>query len=200
MLEMLRSRCYQNGDVETADLITSLSGIFRGFIGSKTFIPVPEELAFTKKYLSLFEARYQDQVQIEFDMNNECLQYGIIRNLFQPLIENYFIHGFETGNAEMNYICFRGRALDEKTLLFIVEDNGTGMTEQELIQLNNKLNDPIKLSTESYGLKNLQQRIQLFYGSDYGLTICHGKPKGLSIQIKVQKLTCAEYEKNRCLP
>lgn len=195
-LEMLRSRCYQSGDIQTADLITSLSGIFRGFIGSKTFIPVPEELAFTKKYLTLFGARYQGQVEFEFDIDNECLQYGIIRNLFQPLVENYFVHGFAANNNEMNYIRFRGKTLNQNTLLFIVEDNGTGMTDEELIQLNNKLNEPIKLSTESYGLKNLQQRLQLFYDTDCGLTICHGKPKGLSIQIKVRKLTCAEYEES----
>lgn len=199
-LEMLRSRCYQNGDVQTANIITDLSGIFRGFIGSKTFIPIPEELAFTKKYLSLFGARYRDQVQIRFDIDNECLQYGIIRNLFQPLIENYFVHGFKTSTEEKNYICFRGQSLDEKTLLFTVEDNGVGMTDDELIQLNNKLSEPIKLSTESYGLKNLQQRIQLFYDNDCGLTIQHGKLKGLSIQIKVRKLTCAEYEATKKSP
>lgn len=193
-LEMLRSRCCQNGDFETAGLITDLSGIFRGFIGAKTFIPVPEELSFTRRYLSLFGARYQDQVQIEYNIDNECMKYGIVRNVFQPLIENYFVHGFESSSGESNFIRLSGRAFDDASLLFIVEDNGTGMTEDDLEMLNGTLNEPVHLSSESYGLKNLQQRLKLFYGAEYGMTIMHNSPKGLHIEIRVRKLTCEEYE------
>lgn len=193
-LEMLRSRCYQNGDDETAELISNLSGIFRGFIGSRTFIPLPEELAFTRKYLTLFGARYRDQVQIYYDIDSNVLQYGIIRNLFQPLVENYFVHGFKTSGEEENYICIRGKSLDERMLLFTVEDNGIGISDEELQRLNNSLNEPAVLSQESYGLKNIQQRLQLFYGKECGLTITHGPQTGLCVQIRVLKMTCAEYE------
>ncbi len=193
-LEMLRSRCYQHGDGETAELISNLSGIFRGFIGSKTFVPLPEELAFARKYLTLFAARYRDQVRISYDIDSNVLQYGIIRNLFQPLVENYFVHGFETSNQEENYICIRGKSLNDRMLLFTVEDNGSGMSDEELHNLNEKLSEPVSLSGESYGLKNIHQRLRLFYGEDCGLTVIHGSPKGLIVQLRVLKLTCAEYE------
>lgn len=194
-LEMLRSRCIQSGDIETADLISSLSGIFRGFIGSKTFIPLPEELAFTRRYLSLFGARYQDQLQIQYDISSEVLSYGIVRNLFQPLIENYFVHGYYSKSDEQNYLCISGHILDEHFLLFTVADNGMGMTDEDLAALNAKINEPITLSTESYGLKNLQQRIQLFYGKDCGITIRHNDPHGLSIEIKVRRMLVTDVGK-----
>lgn len=170
-LEMLRSRCQLNGDDATADLITQLSAIFRGFIGSQTFIPMSEELAFSKRYLALFGARYEDRVQIRYDFDKEILKYGIIRNLFQPLIENYFVHGFDTSNEE-NYILLKGKSLDDK------------------------LHEPIQISTESYGLKNLHQRLRLFYGGDCGLTIYPNPTaaKGISIQMTALKMTCEEYE------
>ena len=197
-LEMLRSRCYQNGDEATAELITQLASIFRGFIGSKTFVPMTEELAFSKRYLALFGARYDDKVKIRYDFDKDILKYGIIRNLFQPLIENYFVHGFDTSKEE-NYILFKGKSLDEERMILTVEDNGSGMTAKEMADLNNKLHEPIKMDTESYGLKNLHQRLQLFYGGDCGLTI-YPNPnggKGLSIQITARKMTCEEWEETK---
>lgn len=197
-LEMLRSRCQLNGDDTTANLITQLSAIFRGFIGSKNFIPITDELTFSKRYLALFGARYENMIEIRYDFDKEILKYGIIRNLFQPLIENYFVHGFDTSN-EQNYILFKGKSLDDKTMLLTVEDNGSGMTTDEMEELNARLHEPIQIDTESYGLKNLHQRLQLFYGGDCGLTV-YPNPNsgtGLSIQMTALKLTCAEYEENK---
>lgn len=197
-LEMLRSRCQLNGDEATADLIFQLSAIFRGFISSKTFIPLSEELTFSKRYLSLFGARYENSIDIRFDFDRELFQYGIIRNIFQPLIENYFVHGFDTSNEE-NYILFSGKSLDDHTMILTVEDNGSGMSEDEILRLNAKLNEPIQISTESYGLKNLHQRLRLFYGNECGLHILNHTDgtKGISIQMTVKKITYAEYEKEK---
>lgn len=197
-LEMIRARCLLNQDEATAELISQLSMIFRGFIGSKTIIPLAEELTFSKRYLSLFGARYEDMIEVHYDFDKELLQYGVIRNLFQPLIENYFIHGFDTSN-EKNYILFKGKSLDEKTMLLTVQDNGIGMDREKIKQLNEHLHKPIQIDTESYGLKNLHQRLHLFYGENCGLTI-YPNPnsgKGLSIQMTLRKITCQEYENSR---
>ena len=197
-LEMLRSRCQLNGDEKTASLISQLSAIFRGFIDSRTFISITEELALSKRYLALFGARYEDKVKIYYDFDKDILKYGIIRNLFQPLIENYFVHGFDTSNEE-NYILFKGKSLDEKTMILTVEDNDCGMSDEEIERLNAKLHEPIQISTESYGLKNLHQRLQLFYGEGYGLTICQNpnSAKGISIQMTALKMTYEEYEQDK---
>ena len=194
-LEMLRSRCQQNGDMSSAKLITDMSTIFRGLISSKNFVPLTEELAFSRRYLSLFSARYGDTVEVRYAFDRDIMQYGIIKNLFQPLIENYFIHGFDTANDD-NYILLKGESLDEKTMLLTVENNGISMTPEDMEQLNRKLHEPIKVSTESYGLKNLHQRLALFYGDDCGLTVYPNPnaPQGLSIQMKVLKMTCEEHE------
>lgn len=197
-LELLRSRCQLNGDETTADLITQLSAIFRGFINTKIFIPITEELTYSKRYLTLFGASHKDQVEIRYDFDKDILQYGIIRNVFQPLIENYFVHGFDTSNED-NYVIFRGKSLDAETMVLTMEDNGVGMTEEEIAGLSAKLHEPIMSSEESYGLKNLHQRIQLFYGKEYGLSICPtpNSPKGISVRMTVPKITCEEYEKKR---
>ena len=186
-LEMFRARCYQNGDEDTAELIAQTASIFRGFIGSRTFIPITEELAFSKRYLALFRARYGDSVRIRYDIETAVLEYGIIRNVFQPIIENYFVHGIDT-TREDNYILFKGRIRDENTILITVEDNGAGMKPDELQKLNETLHAPIATEKESYGLKNLHQRLALYYGEGYGLTLRGNASGGLTIEMVIKRI------------
>ncbi len=192
-LEMLRARCYQNNDEATAELISQLSAIFRGFIGSSTFVSLKEELSFNEHYLALFGARYEDQLQVLYDIDRDLFQYGIIRNIFQPLIENYFVHGFDSSESN-NYILIKGKSLDEQNMVFTVEDNGIGMSDNEIEQMNARFHEPMQLSTESYGLKNLHQRLSMFYGGNCGLTIQRNHPKGIRIRLVIRKMTCEEYQ------
>lgn len=190
-LEMFRARCYQNGDEETAELIAQTASIFRGFINPRTFIPIQEELAFSKRYLSLFKARYGDSVEILYDIDTQVLQYGIVRNVFQPLIENYFVHGIDM-TREDNYLRFCGSIRDEKSILITVEDNGLGVEAEKLELLNVRLQEPISTEKESYGLKNLHQRLRLFYGDGYGITLLANEAGGMTIEMLIGCLTCEE--------
>ncbi|MFR6274288.1 MAG: sensor histidine kinase [Blautia sp.] len=192
-LELFCARCYQNGDEDTAELIAQTSAIFRGFIGSATFIPIREELAFSKRYLKLFSARYGDAVHIQYDFDSEVLEYGIVRNVFQPLVENYFVHGIDP-SREDNHLCFHGYIQDEDLICITVEDNGLGMQKEKLEELNQRLQEPIQTETESYGLKNLHQRLRLFYGPPCGLELLPNEEGGIVIRILIRRMTCAEKD------
>lgn len=193
-LEMFRARCYENGDDETADLIAQTASIFRGFISSRTFVPMAEELAFSRRYLSLFQGRYGDSVRILYDIDPEVMEYGIIRNVFQPVIENYFVHGIDP-KREDNVLRFRGYLLDEEHIRISVEDNGLGMEEKALEELNARLKESIATEKESYGLKNLNQRLQLFYGEGHGLTIRKNPMGGIVFDMDIARWTCQDVER-----
>ena len=195
-LEMFQSRCYENGDEETADLIADTAAIFRGFINPRTFIPLREEMAFSSRYLSLFRARYGDSVQILYDMDPAVMEYGIIRNVFQPIIENYFVHGIDTARND-NVLCFRAKLIHEDMMRITVEDNGFGLPEEKLRELNARLQEPIGSEKESYGLKNLSQRIRLFYGEKYGLILRANPQGGLIIEMNVACWTCDQVEREK---
>ncbi|MBQ6528385.1 MAG: histidine kinase [Clostridia bacterium] len=186
-LEMLRGRCIQNGDDEVAELITNLSSIFRSLLTKRSFISVREELAGSRRYLALFAARYGDQVEIRFDIASDVLQYGIIPNVFQPLIENYFQYGFDL-HEEGNYICLRGESIDDHYFMLAVEDNGRGMTNEAISAMNATLQQPISRESESYGLKNLHQRLVLYYGSDCGVHVQRNGEHGLRVCITARKI------------
>ena len=183
-LDVFRARCYEKGDDETAELIAQTASVFRGFIGAQTFIPLQQELAFSQRYLAVYRARHNDAMQILYDIDKEVLQYGIIRNVLQPLIENYFAHGFDPSRQD-NILQFRGYIRDEDTYVLTVEDNGFGMEEDALQALNAHLQEPIATEQESYGLKNLHQRIQLYYGPKCGLVIRKNPTGGLIAELCV---------------
>lgn len=193
-LEMLHSKSYSNGDLETAELIMQLSALFRGFINAKTFITIKEELAFCNRYLSLLSARYGDLVDVQYNIPGELLNYGIIRNVFQLIIENYFVHGFDA-DSEDNFIRFCGHSVNETDLILSVQDNGTGITPDALEQLRRAIEAPIRHGEKSYGLKNLNQRLKLFYGPDYGLTIPPNQEHGFYLEIRLKKMYVSDYEK-----
>ena len=195
-LEMLRSKSYANGDEETSELIAQLSALFRGFINAKTFISIREELAFSNRYLNLLNARYGNSVDVSYDIDGSLLDYGIIRNVFQLLIENFFVHGFNS-ESDSNELCFYGISLDDSTMLLTVEDNGCGMNDADLAALNKSIDSPIRHGEKSYGLKNLNQRIKLFYGSECGMTVKAADGGGLHIEIRLKKIRVSDYEVNK---
>ena len=78
-----------------------------------------------------------------------------------------------------------------------VEDNGRGMSADAIEVLRSRLSQPVQSSKESYGLKNLQQRLKLFYGDECGVQIGESAGGGLRVTIIARTMTCEEYETSR---
>ena len=184
-LELFRARCARNGDIETANLITHASTIFRGLLSSRNIVTLREELAFSEHYLKLFRARYDDGVKIFYDFDSEILDCFVIRNIFQPLIENYFEHGYNSSRTD-NCLWLRGKRASEDGLRLSVDDNGIGMAPEAVEDLQMSLNSMALDENDSYGLRNLHQRIRLYYGKDYGLTIISNSYGGLRVIIHIR--------------
>ena len=89
-----------------------------------------------------------------------------------------------------------GNFSDDDNILIRLSDNGYGMTDEEISSLNAQIEQPIRHNKENFGLKNLNQRLKLFYGPDYGLHIEKNSPAGLTVSIKIRKMTVEEYENN----
>ena len=79
-------------------------------------------------------------------------------------------------------------------MLLTIEDNGCGMNEDDLTALNKSIDSPIRHGEKSYGLKNLNQRIKLFYGAECGMTIKAADGGGLHIEILLKKIRVSDYE------
>ncbi len=192
-LEVIRGRACENGDDETANVMIKLAQIFRSFIRSENFVSIQEELDFCSQYLAILKYRYEDQAQIVYDIDSDVLPCGIIRNLIQPILENYFIHGFDPTRQD-NRLVIRGK-IEDGYVRFFFRDNGLGISGERLCALQEKLDTIEPQGRGGYGLRNVNKRIQLFYGTDCGLRIDRNEDNGATIELKILKLSCQEHRK-----
>ncbi len=193
-LEIIRGRVYDTGDIETADVIKKLSQIFRSFIGEKRFVTIQDEIAFCHSYFSLIQSADKENIQVSYDVDTNLLNFGIIRNLMQPVIENYIVHGFDI-HSQDNRICIRCNQDDDGYVHIKVIDNGFGISNERLKELTDEFESNSSGSPEqSYGLKNLSKRIQLFYGDTCGLELSNNPDRGVCVTIRIRKMSLSEHE------
>ncbi len=191
-LEVIRGKVYENGDIETSDVIIKMAQLFRSLISSENFATIRDEIDFLNSYLSLMEYRYEDRIDIVFDIESDVMQYGIIRNLLQPVLENFFVHGFNQRKWR-HTLKIRGKIDDEEYIWFYIHDDGLGIPEEKLESLMQGL-ETAGSSAQSYGLRNVQRRIKLFYGPDCGLSLMNNEAGGVTVEIKIKRLTLEEHE------
>lgn len=152
-------------------MVTSLSSFFRSTLSSgKDFITVREEENHIESYLKIQQVRYQDIMEYRIEMEPEILDITIPKLLLQPLVENALYHGVKKKRGKST-ILVRGWCEKER-LIFKVIDNGKGMTLEELDRLRENIRrNPDERTSKSFGLANVNQRIQHYYGKEYGLFI-----------------------------
>ena len=146
-LEAIRMNAVAFGDHRTSEMIYVLSKLFRNTIKEDSIITIKDELKHSKLYLELFKMRYGDNLSVKFDIDEIILDYGIIKHLIQPVIENFILHGFDSAKS-INTIHVRGY-LDDKNIMFIITDNGKGIEAERL--------DNMKLSLESLEMNSSRQ-------------------------------------------
>lgn len=144
--------------------------------GSET-TTVRDELDHVRQYLFIQKERYQDKLSYEIQAEDGLMDISIPKILLQPLVENAIYHGLrKMPGGGMIRITARKGEKDE--LLLAVEDNGGGFEDAE------KGKDPLRLG--GVGLKNVAERIRLYYGEDYGLSIANRPGQGATIILRLK--------------
>lgn len=183
-LESVRMKAISNGDREVAKMLYGLAVIFRSQIKENDIITIAKELHYCKKYLELFEFRYQNKFRFEIECKEEYLSQSVIKFIIQPIIENYFMHGIRL-KEEDNVLKILISQQNED-MYIQVEDNGFGMTREEVIKKNSQL-DQLVAEGNMIGMMNVQKRLRWVYGQEYGLYLEKNIPLGLKVIIKFPK-------------
>ncbi|MCD9021489.1 sensor histidine kinase [Cohnella silvisoli] len=168
-LEAIRMRAVSSGDKETGQMIYILAEMFKSTIKSESVISVEQEICYVEQYLQLFKIRYGKLFSYSIDVSEDILPYGCINHLLQPLIENYVIHGFSQRNPD-NLISLACKCQDGK-LMFIIEDNGRGIPDWKVQEIQEQLAHTSISNTKSIGLLNVNERIKLMFGKEFGLSL-----------------------------
>lgn len=169
---------------EAIDIVVSLSEFFRIVVSKgKDFISIREEEIHIKSYLQIQQSRYQDILDYEIKIPKELYGYQILKLTMQPLIENSLYHGIKMLRAR-GKITVTGEMIGE-VIYFHVCDNGVGMDQEELTALRSEVDTPGSEQSNGFGLANVNKRIKLNYGNQYGLDIKSKKGEGTDIMIKI---------------
>ena len=183
-LEVIHLAAYKNNDLQVAAMAELLGkNLQYGLRGTTEEVSLQEELRQLDIYLSILSYQYADNIIFNKVIDPSLLNCRTIKLLFQPMIENSILHGFDSSKSKI-MIDILGYKKDSKIIL-CVSDNGCGMNQEELKKLQQELSNP---NSQSIGIRNVSRRIQLTYGSEYGLSIDSIKDQGSTIIITMPYL------------
>lgn len=172
---------------EVVNIAKYLSDFFRVALSKgREWIAVKDEILHIESYLSIQKVRYRDILEYTIDIDPRIMDYRILKLTLQPLVENALYHGLKNKRGG-GLIRITGRKLDEVNLIFEVSDNGIGMPSDKLENLRREINKEefeIDMKT-GFGLSNVNQRIKLYYGKQYGITLTSEPVIGTKINIIV---------------
>ncbi len=180
----MRKADLRNDSDKAVNMVMSLSEFFRLVLSKgKEYITIQEEELHIKSYLEIQQVRYRDILEYEIEIDSELYRYQILKLTLQPLVENSLYHGIKYKRAK-GRILVTGRLCGDE-VHFTVEDNGVGMEEEELRKLQEEIKKPCKDTEKGFGLANVNERIRMNFGAEYGMRIDSIKGKGTRVEIVI---------------
>lgn len=172
----------RNGNKEIWHMVQNLAEFYRISLNKgKNILTVGEEINLLKSYLSIQEIRFGEKLKVCMHVPGELMHYETIKLILQPVVENAIHHGMrDDGSALEITICLEDRG---DFMEFTVEDNGTGIGEEKVQELNCQM----RHGAEGYGLKNVAARLQMQYGEKYGVKIYSEEGEWTRVTIKLPK-------------
>lgn len=174
-LESINWMAQLNNVPEIRDMVTSLASLIEASIGKgNPLVSLSQELKYVDSYVLIMKTRYGDRLLYESDIDIDLVKSKVPKLLLQPLIENAIYHGIDK-KRQQGQIKLTIKK-DDNNVHIEIMDNGKGMTEEEVIELNKRFKDNsddylLKKSRRGIGLENVNRRIKLFFGNQYGLSI-----------------------------
>lgn len=164
-------------------MVTALSDFFRTTLSKgQDFITIKEEEAHIRSYLKIQKFRYRDILDYDIDIPEELNIYFVLKMTLQPLVENALYHGIKNKRG-FGHIHVSGRRENERIIL-TVEDDGKGMDPEELERVRSLISGtmPSPGRPSGFGLYNVNERLRLNYGEDYGLKIDSRAGEGTRVE------------------
>ena len=188
-LDSIAWMCEQGRNTDAVKMVHALARLFRISISKgHELIPIAKEIEHAESYLQIQKYRYKNQFTYEFDVDPACLDYYCNKITLQPIIENAINHGLDLMVEEG---CIWVQVLqDGEDILFRVRDNGVGMSQEQLQAIFQR--DP--KDRTGIGIKNVNDRLKIYFGKQYGLHITSELDVGTCVEIRMPKIREGDYE------
>ena len=180
---------------KVTDMVTSLSDFFRTTLSQgRDFVTIKEEELHIRSYLEIQKFRYADILDYEIDIPEELYGYTTLKLTMQPLVENALYHGIKYKRTR-GLIKVTASGTEDNNILFTVTDDGIGMTAEELVKLRRLIDGEIDMPMnaddvsgdrgQGIGLRNVNERIRLNFGTGYGITASSIYGEGTTMQVLI---------------
>lgn len=189
-LECIHWQAMVDGNEEISTLVKALAKYYRICLsGGHDVIPLKMELEHVQNYLIIQNMRYDDIIGSEFDVEEAAFDVMIPKLTLQPLVENSIYHGIKVkeGKTGSLFLKVRKRSSD---VLITLADTGTGMSQQQIDEMNQHLSEYD--DSFGYGVRNVNKRIELLYGEEYGLYYLRNESGGVTVEIRLPYVTQVE--------
>jgi two-component system sensor histidine kinase YesM len=186
-LDTIFWKAERNHVPEISEMVLALSRIFRLSLNrGNELATVAQEQELIEQYLILQKIRFKQKLTFEIDFDLKLLEMRIPKLILQPFVENAIIHGIEE-LENGGHLQITGR-LEPEWMVFTITDNGVGMDDQKMNQIlspNDKTwENPLKI-TGGYAVRNVIERLELYYSSNHELTFNSNPGKGTTVTIKI---------------
>ena len=152
---------------EVVLMTASLARLMRQSISNEDeLVSISQEVEYVKSYLTIQKMRYKDKLEFEIDVDPSIKYVHIIKLVLQPIVENAIYHGLKYKESK-GLLTVKGYAKDDNVIIEI-RDNGVGMDKETLEHIFER--HKVNYHSNGVGVYNVQQRLQLYYGNDYGIT------------------------------
>ena len=169
-------------------LISSLGKMMRYTINTnENTVPLSKELEHIQHYLELQKQRFEESLCVTFEIEERSNAVLMPKMILQPLVENYFKHGFDPQKG-LSELHISSTFTGDDLLMIRVRDNGPGMPEEHLQQLKKQITQPNFLYTEhmdNIGILNVLARLQLYFSEQAGMQIQNLEPHGFQITLQI---------------
>jgi len=185
-LESIKWMARMNRISKVEEMIDSLSALFRiGLSKGRIFVTVQEEITHVEKYIQIQKIRYDRIMDYSIDIPSHLYPCQTVKIILQPLVENAIYHGIKE-KGEPGHITISATDT-ENEIIFCVQDTGIGMTQDKLRELQEMMDKGIAYDPKSYGVINVQERIQMHYGPMYGLRFESIYGEGTKVFVTIPK-------------
>ncbi|WP_262384869.1 cache domain-containing sensor histidine kinase [Paenibacillus terrae] len=193
-LDTIHWMARKNGAEDVSDMVGALSRLFRlGLSKGDDFIPLRSELEHISSYMQIQQTRYRDRLRWELNVTEELGELFVLKLMLQPVVENAIYHGIKARRGP-GTIGVEAR-IEGNKLLLTVRDDGAGLTVERLRELRGLLEAPLEAmegqqkpnvtsaNGRSYGMLNVQARIRLSFGEEYGIVLDSEEGAGTCVTI-----------------
>ena len=188
-LDSIAWMCEQGRNADAVRMVHALARLFRISISrGHELIPIAKEIEHAESYLQIQMYRYKNQFTYDFDVDPDCLGYYCNKITLQPIIENSINHGLDLMVDEGRIDVLVRQDGDD--IVFSVRDNGVGMSEEQIEAIMQ--HGPTDRT--GIGIKNVNDRLKIYFGKSYGLHITSEPDIGTCVEIRMPKIKEGDHE------